>query len=72
MKDVKILYKHKIMMLHNIYSVCSSTSIPDSSFCQLDLDRIYRSQKIKCRFCSDPPILEQFDLVAVSALDKNG
>ena len=38
MKDVKIHYKHKIMMFYNINSVCFSTSIPNCSFCQLDID----------------------------------
>ena len=69
MKDVKIHYKHKIMMFYNMNSVCFSTSIPNCSFCQLDIDS-YMGRK-KLGLVQTSPTFGQFDL-ALSALDKKG
>ena len=71
MKDVKIHYKHKIMMFYNINSVCFSTSIPNCSFCQLDIDSYMGRKKHSVDLVQTSPTLEQFDL-ALSALDKKG
>ena len=62
---------HKIMMLYNIYSVCSSTSIPDCSFCQLAIDSFMGRRKYGVDLVQTSPTLWQFDL-ALSALDKKG
>ena len=71
MKDVKIHYKHKIMMFYNINSVCFSTSIPNCSFCQLDIDSYMGRKKHSVGLVQTSPTFGQFDL-ALSALDKKG
>ena len=59
------------MMLYNIYSVCSSTSIPDCSFCQFDIDSFMGRRKYSVDLGQTSPILGQFEL-ALSALDEKG